>query len=158
MYENLILTTTTSQSSVNNQQQSIKWTFLGANLAARLGKAVASLIGREYRLQDLEQAQHGKTVRCSYEAGVKSVPLRAIRGSESRSQDFDNHFRPLQQHTQSRWESVAKARINGVALPAVDLVKVGENYYVRDGHHRISVASVLGQESIDAKVVVEEFE
>jgi len=42
----------------------------------------------------------------------------------------------------------------GVTLPLVDLVQVGDVYFVRDGHHRISVARAFGQESIDAQVTV----
>ena len=34
------------------------------------------------------------------------------------------------------------------------LVKVGDKYFVLDGHHRISVAKALGQESIEAEVTV----
>jgi hypothetical protein len=30
------------------------------------------------------------------------------------------------------------------------LVQVGDIYFVRDGHHRISVAQALGQTDIDA--------
>jgi len=37
-------------------------------------------------------------------------------------------------------------------MPAVELIKVGEVYAVRDGHHRISVARALGEDFIDARV------
>ena len=37
-------------------------------------------------------------------------------------------------------------------MPPVDLVKVGEIYFVRDGHHRVSVARALGRTDIDAYV------
>ena len=40
----------------------------------------------------------------------------------------------------------------GDSLPPVDLVKVGEIYFVRDGHHRVSVARALGLNDIDAYV------
>jgi hypothetical protein len=30
----------------------------------------------------------------------------------------------------------------------VELIQVGEAYFVRDGHHRISVATALGQQQI----------
>jgi hypothetical protein len=38
-------------------------------------------------------------------------------------------------------------------MPPVDLLKVGEIYFVRDGHHRVSVASALGLGDIDAYVI-----
>jgi hypothetical protein len=39
-------------------------------------------------------------------------------------------------------------------LPPVRLIQVGDVYFVRDGHHRISVAKALGQTEIDAVVSV----
>jgi hypothetical protein len=39
-------------------------------------------------------------------------------------------------------------------LPPVQLIQVGDAYFVRDGHHRISVAHHLGQASIDAEVLI----
>jgi hypothetical protein len=41
-----------------------------------------------------------------------------------------------------------------VTLPAVDLIQIGDVYFVRDGHHRISVGRAMGQEIIDAEVTV----
>jgi ParB-like chromosome segregation protein Spo0J len=37
-------------------------------------------------------------------------------------------------------------------LPPVDLVELDGTYYVRDGHHRISVARSLGQDYIEAEI------
>jgi hypothetical protein len=84
---------------------------------------------------------------------IVSVPLEAIVGSEDRSGDFDAAFRPLRRNTRDRWISVAVARRQGVALPAVELVQTAEGYYVRDGHHRISVARAAGQQAIEARIV-----
>jgi hypothetical protein len=85
-------------------------------------------------------------------AGTRAVPIRQIQGSEGRSKDFDAAFRPLRAHNRSRWLSVATAMQRNVILPPVALIQVGDVYYVRDGHHRISVAKALGQEAIDAEV------
>jgi len=94
------------------------------------------------------------TVRGSYAVGICAVPVRQIRGSESRSDDFDADFRPRQTRTQGRWLSIATARLMGVTLPPVELLQVHDVYYVRDGHHRISVARAMGQEYIEAEVLV----
>jgi hypothetical protein len=88
------------------------------------------------------------------DAGLRLVPISQIRGSESRSSDFDRDFNPLQDHNKRRWLSVAAARRRGKTLPPVKLVQVGDVYFVRDGHHRISVARALGQRSIQARVLV----
>jgi hypothetical protein len=86
--------------------------------------------------------------------GLRSVPIDQIRGSEGRSTDFDRNFCPLQDRTRGRWLGIAQARQAGKSLPPVLLVQVREAYFVRDGHHRISVACALGQRTIEAKVTV----
>jgi hypothetical protein len=82
------------------------------------------------------------------------VLIGQIRGSQDRSHDFDHDFNPLQDHNKGRWLGIAAARQRGKALPPVELVQVGDVYFVRDGHHRISVARALGQRDIKAKVMV----
>jgi hypothetical protein len=43
-----------------------------------------------------------------------------------------------------RWRAPASLR-KGVVLPGVELVRDGNEFYFRDGHHRISVTKVMGQ-------------
>jgi hypothetical protein len=40
----------------------------------------------------------------------------------------------------------------GIALPPISVVPVGEGYAIRDGHHRVSVAKARGALSIAAVV------
>ncbi len=94
------------------------------------------------------------TVRSRYFVGRQLVPIAQIRGSESRAHDFDGAFRPCARRMAERWCGVAKAWQHGVSLPPVELIRVGEVYFVRDGHHRISVAAALGAQEIDALVTV----
>ncbi|MBK8903238.1 MAG: hypothetical protein IPM53_18780 [Anaerolineaceae bacterium] len=86
-------------------------------------------------------------------AGLQTVALDQIVGSTGRSHEFDRAFFPRQTHTMDRWLSLAKANYQSVSLPPVDLVKVGDQYIVADGNHRVSVARALGQEFIEANVV-----
>src|SRR3984885_7174765 len=72
--------------------------------------------------------------------GFRVVPLEAIVGTIDRGRDFDRRFRPTTGRVRSRWEQIAGAARRGESLPPVDLVKVEEIYFVRDGHHRVSVA------------------
>src|SRR3712207_335472 len=48
---------------------------------------------------------------------------------------------------------MASAMRGGGCIPPVDLYRVGEVHFVRDGHHRVSVARALGRRDIDAHVV-----
>ncbi len=85
--------------------------------------------------------------------GVQTVCLDCIRGTENRTTEFDTDFYPRADHLEERWVRVAVANMKGVKLPPVELLLVGDTYYVRDGHHRISVARAMGQYEIDAVVV-----
>jgi hypothetical protein len=84
--------------------------------------------------------------------GLKVVPLDQIVGSVDRGRDFDRRFRPTSARLRGRWEQIAAAARRGEAFPPVDLMKVGQLYFVRDGHHRVSVARALGRGDIDAYV------
>ncbi len=120
-------------------------------LARRLWSA---LTGRSNRLLDLAAVCRACDVRGCRLDGIRGVPLREIRGSGGRCGDFDADFRPLGGHLKGRWVGIAMARRMGRAMPPVELVQVGDVYFVRDGHHRISVARALGQKAIDARVTV----
>jgi hypothetical protein len=87
-----------------------------------------------------------------HDAGLQVVPLDAIVGTVDRSVDFDRGLRPTSTRLRSRWERIAAAQRRGEALPPVSLYKVGDLYFVRDGHHRVSVAKSLGRKDIDAYV------
>ena len=85
-------------------------------------------------------------------AGAAVVSLDAIVGTVDRGRDFDRRFRPTSGNVRSRWERIAAAMRRGEAMPAVDLLRIGEIYFVRDGHHRVSVARALGWNDINAYV------
>jgi hypothetical protein len=114
----------------------------------------AALGGRAPRLFSLAEAISGRAVSARHAGGTHAVPIAQIGGSEGRAGDFDQAFRPLGQHGKGRWLRVADAYLLGVGLPPVELIRVGEVYFVRDGHHRISVARAIGQQHIDAVVTV----
>ena len=88
-----------------------------------------------------------------HDLGLQVVPLEAIVGSVDRAVDFDRGLRPTSSRLRSRWERINAAQRRGEALPPVSLFKVGDLYFVRDGHHRVSVAKSLGRSDIDAYVV-----
>jgi hypothetical protein len=88
------------------------------------------------------------------DAGLQEVPLDAIVGTIDRTAEFDRGFRPTTSRLRTRWERIAAAQRRGEALPPISLYQVGDLYFVRDGHHRVSVAKSLGRDTIDAYVVV----
>src|SRR3954449_5414632 len=84
--------------------------------------------------------------------GLQVVRLDDIVGTVDRAADFDRGFRPTTQRLRSRWERIAAAQRRGEAMPPVSLYRVGDLYFVRDGHHRVSVAKSQGRQDIDAYV------
>ena len=118
------------------------------------GLILSALTRRSRRLLALDEVDVARAAQARQDVGIHMVPIRQIRGSESRSSDFDCDFNPLHDHNKRRWLNVATARRRGKALPPVKLIQVGDVYFVRDGHHRISVARALGQRDIEARVLV----
>jgi hypothetical protein len=84
--------------------------------------------------------------------GVKQIETDKIIGSVSRYHDFDRAFLPRQTHTRSRWESIDRAHFKQIILPPVEVYKIGDAYFIKDGNHRVSVAREKGQAFIDAYV------
>jgi len=84
--------------------------------------------------------------------GVQTIPIEKIVGSAGRYRDFDRAFLPTQKANSQRWINISKARYADIELPAIDVYKIGEVYFVKDGNHRVSVARQRGQAMIDAYV------
>src|SRR5688572_17523116 len=97
-------------------------------------------------LLDLSIDVSNRKIRSQHHAGSQTVPIYRIKGSEGRSDDFDCDFNPTHPRTRYRWLSIAVAFACGNTLPLVELIQLGEDYFVRDGHHRISVARAFGQD------------
>jgi hypothetical protein len=85
--------------------------------------------------------------------GFQEVPVKQIVGSVDRFRDFDREFLPRHGHTAGRWRNVDRAYYHDVRLPPIQLYKVGDVYWVKDGNHRVSVARERGVEFIDAEVI-----
>lgn len=84
--------------------------------------------------------------------GVRQIETDNIIGSVSRYHDFDRAFLPRQTHTRSRWESIDRAHFKQIILPPIEVYKIGDAYFIKDGNHRVSVAREKGQVYIDAYV------
>lgn len=85
--------------------------------------------------------------------GTKVIDLDSIVGTVDRRRDFDRSFRPLSPNVRGRWERMAAAMRRGEAFPPISVYRVGDVHFVRDGHHRVSVARSLRREDIEARVV-----
>jgi hypothetical protein len=129
--------------------------FLRARRRAAMGRLIARLRGEPDDVSVIlpfDEVISALGFVSERSLGLQVVPLSAIVGTVDRGRDFDRRFRPTSPRVRSRWEEIAAAMRRGESLPPVDLLKVGEIYFVRDGHHRVSVASALGHGDIDAYV------
>lgn len=83
--------------------------------------------------------------------GIHEIPLDAITATvePTRAPQFDRRFRPAGA-ARGRWQRVWLAEQRGQTLPPISVVRFGERYAVRDGHHRVSVARARGAATIDA--------
>jgi hypothetical protein len=86
--------------------------------------------------------------------GVQPIAIETIVGTSDRhkAEVFDREFRPPD-WSRGRWSQMYHAASRGVELPPISVYRVGEEHFVRDGHHRVSVARALGAGVIDAVVV-----
>jgi len=121
----------------------------------KMHRVVKTLKRKSSRLLDRTAIQCANCLPSRHYAGHKSVPISLIRGSEGRTEDFDDTFYPRHERVRGRWLNVAALRLAGEGLPPVELIHTGGIYFVRDGHHRISVARALGEDYIDAEVIDE---
>lgn len=90
--------------------------------------------------------------RAEHFVGTKVIPLDAIVGSVDKVRDFDRRFRPTSTVSRQRWERLARASRVGEVIPPIDVYQIGDYYFVRDGHHRVSVARSLRVDLIEARV------
>jgi hypothetical protein len=87
------------------------------------------------------------------DVGLREIALDSIVGTVDRhSDEFDRRFRPRCYRLQKRWQRIAAARRRGETMPPIDVYRVGDLYFVQDGHHRVSVAHAQGDTTIDAQV------
>jgi hypothetical protein len=84
--------------------------------------------------------------------GLQTIKVDSIVGTVDSRRDFDRHFRPTSSRVRQRWERLALAQVRGEPIPPIDVYRIGDLHFVKDGHHRVSIAIAQGRTSIDAYV------
>jgi hypothetical protein len=90
--------------------------------------------------------------RGEYYLGVRTIRLDTIVGTVEEARDFDRRFQPTSDRDRERWELLDLAERRGTVIPSIEVYRVGGLHFVKDGHHRVSVAIATGQQTIDADV------
>ena len=127
--------------------------FKAALRQGKIFRLTRKVMRRRSCLYDLNTLKSDLHVRGSFYAGIRVVSIHSIIGSEGRTADFDMDFHPVNENARQRWLGVAIAYLSRLPLPPVQLIQIGEAYFVRDGHHRLSVARAFGQIAVDAEVI-----
>ena len=107
-------------------------------------------------LRSLYDVHPGATAAPRRRVGVRSVPLDRIIGTTRHPSQNTADFLPLPrlrgQNWRARWQRINAAVERLSTLPPVDLVQVGDDYYVEDGHNRVAAAIRAGGLEVDADV------
>ena len=127
--------------------------FRSVLLKGKISRLKRRILQRPDRLYDLGTLKQKLSVRGSSYSGIQVVPISSIIGSEGRSADFGVDFHPRSEAARERWVNMAIVHLARIPLPPIQLIRVGDAYFVRDGHHRISVSRAFGQASMDAEVI-----
>ena len=125
---------------------------------ARRRRALARLSARLRRADDVDHILPFEEVVQALgrvgerRLGEQTIPLDSIVGTVDRAREFDRAFRPTSQRVRERWERINLAQRTGKAMPPIDVYRIGDMHFVKDGHHRVSVARALGHTDINAYV------
>ena len=114
---------------------------------------LSHLRGRHDELMSFDEIRSRLHLHEEHYEGVHDVPLDHIVGSVGRYKDFTAQFLPKRGNMRERWSRVYALANSMEGPPPIELYKVGDAYFVRDGNHRVSVARQLGAKSIQAHVV-----
>jgi hypothetical protein len=90
--------------------------------------------------------------RGEYYLGLRTIRLDTVVGTVEEARGFDRGFRPASDRDRQRWELLDLAERHGAVIPPIEVYRVGGLHFVKDGHHRVSVAIATGQQMIDADV------
>jgi hypothetical protein len=125
---------------------------------ARRRRALARLSARLRRADDVNHILPFEEVAQALgrvgerRLGLELIPLDSIIGTVDRAREFDRDFRPTSPRVRERWQRINLAQRRGEAMPPIDVYRIGELHFVKDGHHRVSVAHALGYRDIEAYV------
>ncbi|GAB4503928.1 MAG: DUF4032 domain-containing protein [Anaerolineales bacterium] len=130
----------------------VRGDFNRARFKAFFKRVWAVVSGQPTNLLSYDEVKEKLHIGGPIYRGLQTVRTDQIAGSLNRYHQFDRAFLPVEETLATRWQNVNRAFYEDLSLPPVVLYKVGEVYFVVDGHHRVSVAREQGQEYIEAEV------
>lgn len=125
--------------------------FFRARRQADWEQLSARLRGRDATLLPFELIRRNLRQQSPLYRGLHQVPLSQIVGSVGRYSEMTRQFLPLNDALRERWVKMAEMA-QTAGWPPIELYKVGDAYFVRDGNHRVSAARQLKFPTIEAHV------
>lgn len=142
----------TDDSGFRNYLQEGMNVFQNARRQAFVQELMGLVRGKSAELLSFDDIKARLRLREESYKGLQNVPVEKIVGSVGRYRDFTSNFLPRGSTSRDRWSRVY-AQVNSLeGVPPVELYKVGDVYFVRDGNHRVSVAKQLHSQTIEAHV------
>jgi len=139
----------------NDEYRSALSDFQYARNLGALQQILSKITGRSTDLLSFDEISRKLRIVGGSDRGLKSIPIDAIVGSVGRYSDFTRGFFPRQSSDIARWARV-KALMSDLthgSLPPIEVYKIGEAYFVKEGQHRVSAARRLKFTHIDAHVI-----
>ena len=136
----------------NQFSERVRSDFSRARFKAFLNKVWGAISGHPTNLLSYDDIKEKLHIGGPIYRGLQTVHIEQIVGSLNRYHQFDRAFLPIQDETSSRWQNIDRAFYKDIYLPPTVLYKVGQVFFVVDGHHRVSVAREQGQEFIEAEI------
>lgn len=136
--------------SPTNARGYLAYQFSSLRIKAVRDALWSKLIRKNTRLVTFPEQASRKSPNRKFR-GTEDIRVEQIIGTLSRHNDFDHKFRPLKPYLRDRWVN-AYLTLDREGWSPITVHKVGDHYYVEDGHHRVSVARLLGMEFIQATV------
>lgn len=128
----------------------LAYKFQSLRARAQRESFLAKLMGRETLLQTFPDSLAGRNPNRRL-LPVQDILIDKVVGSLNRRDDFDYKFRPLKNMARDRWVNT-HITLDGQGWEPIIVHKIGSEYFVEDGHHRLSVANEVGMKFIQAKV------
>ena len=126
--------------------------FQGARTRAFLQEMMSLLRGQSAELLSFDEVRSRLRLREESYRGLQDIEIEKIVGSVGRYKDFTQTFLPKNAEMRERWSRVY-AKVHSLeGVPPIDVYKVGDAYFVRDGNHRVSVARQIDAKTIQAHV------
>jgi len=126
--------------------------FRRSVVQAQIADLLGMIRGQNRDLVSYEEVARRVKAYQQIEQGTQMIPLNLIVGSVGRYRDFNKEFLPRSAISKDRWTRVDSVLHSMAGYPPIEVYKIGEVYFVRDGNHRVSVARANGLSHIEAYV------